>query len=106
MTSRRYGYPNRNAGGLLPAVPLAVGVALGFVMGAVVELLLLGEGWRAVFEDVVYPFSFVLAMMGVFLGGLLLLVAEHQGDKPRAWRAAGVFVASSVLAALLFWGAF
>jgi len=81
-------------------------VALGFVMGAVVELLLLGEGWRAVFEDVVYPFSFVLAMMGVFLGGLLLLVAEHQGDKPRAWRAAGVFVASSVLAALLFWGAF
>jgi hypothetical protein len=84
---------------------LAVAVAFGFALGAIVEVLLMGEGWRAVFEDVLYPLSFVVAMAGVFLGGFMLLAAEHDGNQPRAWRAVGVFVASTVFAALLFWGA-
>ena len=54
-------------------VPLAIGVALGFAMRALAELFLLGRGWRTTFEEGVYPFSFVLAMTGVFMGGLLLL---------------------------------
>jgi hypothetical protein len=44
-------------------------------------------------------------MAGVFMGGIMLLAAEHEGDQRRAWRAAAVFVASTVFAALLFWGA-
>jgi hypothetical protein len=74
---------------------VAAGVALGFALGAVAETLLMGGVWLAVLEDVLYPFS----------GGLLLLAAEHDGDQRRAWRAAAVFVASTVFAALLFWGA-
>ena len=104
MTSRGHHYRNRS-GGRIPVVPLAIGVALGFAMGALAELFLLGQGWRTTFEEGVYPFSFVLAIAGVFMGGFLLLAAERQGDLPRAWRAVGVFVTSSVLAALLFWGA-
>jgi uncharacterized membrane protein len=86
-------------------IPFAIGVALGFAMGALAELFLLGEGWRTTFEEGVYPFTFVLAIAGVLLGGILLLAAEREGDRPRAWRSVAVFVASSVLAALLFWGA-
>ena len=86
-------------------VGLAVGVAVGFVLGALVEIFLLGDGWRSTFEESVYPISFVVAIGGVVFGGLLLLWAEREGDRPRAWRAAAVFVASAVLAALLFWGA-
>jgi len=86
-------------------VAVAVGIAFGFAMGALVELFLLGQGWRTTFKEGVYPLSFVLAMSGVVLGGFLLVRAEYEGDRPRAWRAAAVFVASSVLAALLFWGA-
>ena len=84
---------------------MAFGVAVGFVIGALVELLLLGDGWRSTFEESVYPISFVVAIAGVVFGGFLLLGAEHQEDRGRAWRAAAVFVASAVLAALLFWGA-
>ena len=84
---------------------LAVGLALGFVLGALVEIFLLGDGWRTTFEDGVYPLSFVVALGGVLLGGFLLLSAEREGDRARAWRATGVFVASAVLAALLFWAA-
>jgi hypothetical protein len=86
-------------------VLLAIGVALGFAMRALAELFLLGRGWRTTFEQGVYPFSLVLAMAGVFMGGIMLLAAEHEGDQRRAWRAAAVFVASTVFAALLFWGA-
>jgi hypothetical protein len=86
-------------------IPLAIGVALGFAMGALAELFLLGEGWRTTFEEGVYPFTFVLAIAGVLIGGILLLLAEREGDRLRAWRSVTVFVASSVLAALLFWGA-
>jgi hypothetical protein len=86
-------------------IPFAIGVALGFAMGALAELFLLGEGWRTTFEEGVYPFTFVLAIAGVLLGGILLLLAEREGDRLRAWRSVTVFVASSVLAALLFWGA-
>jgi hypothetical protein len=84
---------------------VAVGVAIGFAVGALVELFLLGEGWRITFKEGIYPFSFILAMGGVLLGGIMLVTAEGDGDRPRAWRAAAVFVVSSVLAALLFWGA-
>jgi hypothetical protein len=84
---------------------VAVGVAVGFVIGALVELLLLGYSWRSTFEESVYPISFVVAIGGVVFGGLLLLGAERKGDWPRAWRAAAVFVASAVLASVLFWGA-
>jgi hypothetical protein len=75
------------------------------VIGALVEIFLLGDGWRSTFEESVYPISFVVAIAGVVFGGLLLLWAEREKDQPRAWRAAAVFVASAVLAALLFWGA-
>jgi len=84
---------------------VAVGVAVGFVIGALVEIFLLGDVWRSTFEESVYPIAFVVAIGGVVLGGLLLLGAEREKDWPRAWRAAAVFVASAVLAALLFWGA-
>ena len=84
---------------------MAVGLAVGFVIGALVELLLLGDGWRSTFEESVYPIAFVVAIAGVVFGGLLLLWAERERDRPRAWGAAAVFVASAVLAALLFWGA-
>jgi hypothetical protein len=104
MTSRGHHHRSRHSGRTW-AVPLAIGVALGFAIGALAELFLLGQGWRTTFEEGVYPFSFVLAIAGVFMGGFLLLAAEREGDRPRAWRAVGVFVASSVLAALLFWGA-
>ncbi len=87
------------------AVGAAIGVAVGFMIGAVVEIMLLGDGWRSTFEESVYPISFMVAIAGVVFGGLLLLWAERVGDRPRAWRAAAVFVASAVLAALLFWGA-
>jgi hypothetical protein len=103
-TSRGHHFRSRHGGRAWP-VPLAIGATLGFAMGALAELFLLGQGWRTTFEEGVYPFSFVLAMAGVFLGGLLLLAAEREGNRPRAWRSVGVFVASSVLAALLFWGA-
>jgi hypothetical protein len=104
VTSRGHHYRN-SRGGRIPVVPLAIGVALGFAMRALAELFLLGRGWRTTFEEGVYPFSFVLAMAGVFMGGFLLLAAEHEGDQRRAWRAVAVFVVSSVFAALLFWGA-
>ena len=109
-----YHYRNRSGGRIAVvalAIALAIGVAFGFAMGALAErLFLLGEGWHTTFEEGVYPLSFVLAIVvlaiaGVCMGGFLLLAAERQGDLPGAWRALGVFVASSVLAALVFWGA-
>jgi hypothetical protein len=84
---------------------VAAGVALGFAMGAAAEVLLMGGGWFSVLEDVLYPLAFLFSLVGAFSGGFLLIVAEHEGDQHRAWRAVAVFVASSVLAALLFWGA-
>jgi hypothetical protein len=86
-------------------VGVAFGLAVGFVIGALVEILLLGDGWHSTFEESVYPISFVVAIGGVVFGGFLLLWAEREGDWPRAWRAAAVFLASAVLAAVLFWGA-
>jgi hypothetical protein len=88
----------------VPAVGAVVGVALGFAMGAVAEVFLMGGGWYSVLEDVLYPLAFLFALMGAFSGGFLLLTAEHEGDQRRAWRAVAVFVASTVFAALLFWG--
>ena len=105
MTSRGHTSRHRPARGRASGVGLAVGVAVGFVLGALVEIFLLGDGWRSTFEESVYPISFVVAIAGVVYGGLLLLAAERDSDQPRAWRAAAVFVASAVLAALLFWGA-
>jgi hypothetical protein len=104
MTSRGHHYCTRS-GGRISVVPMAIGVALGFAMGAVAQVFLMGGGWYAVFEDVVYPLAFVFALAGAFSGGFLLLAAEHEGDQRRAWRAVAVFVASTVFAALLFWGA-
>ena len=80
-------------------------MAVGFVIGAMVEIFLLLDVWRSTFEESVYPIAFLVAIAGVVFGGYLLLGAEREGDRPRAWRAAAVFVASAVLAALLFWGA-
>jgi hypothetical protein len=87
----------------VPAVGVAAGVALGFALGVVTEVFLMGS-WFAVLEDVLYPLAFLFSLAGAFSGGLLLLSAEYEGDQRRAWRAAAVFVASSVFAALLFWG--
>ena len=105
MTSRGHTSRHRPPRGRASGVGLTVGVAVGFVLGALVEIFLLGDGWRSTFEESVYPISFVVAIAGVVYGGLLLLAAERDRDQPRAWRAAAVFVASAVLAALLFWGA-
>jgi len=44
-------------------------------------------------------------VVGAFVGGFLLLAAEHAGDRASAWRAAAVFVASAALASVVFWGA-
>lgn len=105
MTSRgsvtRHRMPRRRA----PVLPVLGGLALGFALGAVVEVLLMGGGWRELLRDVLYPLAFVFAVSGAVVGGFLLLSAEHEGDQARAWRAVAVFVASAVLAALLFWGA-
>lgn len=84
---------------------LALGATVGVVLGAVFEALMTGDNWHSLVEDILYPLAFLLAVLGVLWGGLLLLAAEHGGDQQRAWRAAAVFVASAVLAALLFWGA-
>jgi|SRR5215208_3150953 len=105
MTSQGQAVRHRRSRRRVPAVGAVVGVALGFAMGAVAEVFLMGGGWYSVLEDVIYPLAFVFALTGAFSGGFLLLTAERQGDRPRAWRSVGVFVASSVLAALLFWGA-
>ena len=105
MSSRGHYSRHRLSRGSTPWVGVAVWVAVGFVIGALVEILLLGDGWRSTFEESVYPIAFVVAIAGVVFGGLLLLGAEREKDQPRAWRAAAVFVASAVLAALLFWGA-
>jgi hypothetical protein len=86
-------------------VSVVVALAVGVAMGAVAQVFLMGGGWYSVLEDVVYPLAFVLALAGAFSGGFLLLAAEHEGDQRRAWRAVAVFVASTVFAALLFWGA-
>jgi hypothetical protein len=105
MTSHGQAIRRRRARRSVPRVGVVVGVALGFAMGAVAETLLMGAVWFAVLEDVLYPLAFVFSLAGAFSGGFLLLAAEHGGDQRRAWRAAAVFVASTVFAALLFWGA-
>jgi hypothetical protein len=78
---------------------------LGFALGVVAEVILMGGGWFAVLEDILYPLAFLFSLAGAFSGGFLLLVAEHKGDQRRAWRAVAVFMASTVFAALLFWRA-
>lgn len=78
-------------------------MALSFVLGAVAEVMVTPGGWEAVSQDLLYPLAFLLAVGGVLLGAFLLVAAEQEGNQQRAWRAA-VFVASAVLAALLFWG--
>jgi hypothetical protein len=105
MTSHGHAIRRRRARRNASAAGVVVGVALGFAMGAVAEVLLTGGGWYSILEDVLYPLAFLFSLVGAFSGGFLLIVAEHEGDQRRAWRAAAVFVASTVLAALLFWGA-
>ena len=105
MTSRGQVSGHRRIRRRVPAIGVVAGVALGFAMGAIAEVFMMGGGWYSVLEDVLYPLAFVFALMGAFSGGFLLLAAEHEGDQRRAWRAVAVFVASTVFAALLFWGA-
>jgi hypothetical protein len=88
----------------VPVVGVAAGVALGFALGVVTEVILMGGVWFAVLEDVLYPLAFLFSLAGAFSGGFLLLSAEYEGDQRRAWRAAAVFVASTIFAAVLFWG--
>ena len=104
MSSRGYSRHRRERR-RVPLAAVTIGVTIGFALGSLAELFLLGQGWRTTFEEGVYPLSFVLAIAGVVFGGILLLGAEREGDRPRAWRAAAVFVSSSILAAVLFWGA-
>jgi hypothetical protein len=104
VTSHGQAIRRRRTRRSLPRVGVVAGVALGFAMGAVAEVLLMGGGWYSILEEVLYPLAFVFSLAGAFSGGFLLLAAEHAGDQRRAWRAAAVFVTSSVFAALLFWG--
>ena len=104
MTSHGQAIRRRRTRRSVPRVGVVVGVALGFAMGAVAEVLLMGGGWYSVLEEVLYPLAFVFSLAGAFSGGFMLLAAEHEGDQRRAWRAVAVFVTSSMFAALLFWG--
>jgi hypothetical protein len=105
MTSSSHIIRRRRSRRRVPVAGVKVGVALGFAMGAVAEALMMGGGWYSVVEAVLYPLAFVFSLMGTFSGAFMLLSAEHDGDQRRAWRAAAVFVASSMFAAVLFWGA-
>jgi hypothetical protein len=103
MTSSSHIIRRRRSRRRVPVVGVAAGVALGFALGVVTEVFLMGS-WFAVLEDVLYPLAFLFSLAGAFSGGLLLLSAEYEGDQRRAWRAAAVFVASTVFASVLFWG--
>ena len=105
MTSSSHIIRRRCSRQRVPVAGVAVGVVLGFALGVVGEVILMGGGWFAVLEDVLYPLAFVFSLAGAFSGGFLLLAAEHEGDQRRAWRAVAVFMASTVFAALLFWEA-
>jgi hypothetical protein len=105
MTSSSHIIRRRRSRRQVPgAAGVAVGVALGFGLGVVAEVFLAGGGWFAALEDVLYPLAFLFSLAGAFAGGVLLLSAEFEGDQRRAWRSATVFVASTVFAAVLFWG--
>jgi hypothetical protein len=104
MTSHGQAIRRRRTRRSVPRVGVVAGVALGFAMGVVAEVLLMGGGWYSVLEEVLYPLTFLFSLVAAFSGGFLLIVAEHEGDQRRAWRALAVFVTSSVFAALLFWG--
>ena len=104
MSSSSHVIRRRRGRRRVPVAGVAVGVALGFALGAVTEVILMGGVWFAVLEDVLYPLAFLFSLAGAFSGGLLLLSAEYEGDQRRAWRAAAVFVASTIFAAVLFWG--
>jgi hypothetical protein len=105
MTSSSHIIRRRRSGRRVPVAGVVVGVALGFALGVIAEVFLMGGGWFTVLEDVLYPLAFLFSLAGAFSGRFLLIVAEHEEDQRRAWRALAVFVASTVLAALLFWGA-
>jgi hypothetical protein len=105
MTSQGHVSRQRRRRRVVPVVGVVMALAVGVAMGAVAQVFLMGGGWYSVLEDVVYPLAFVFALAGAFSGGFLLLAAEQEGDQRRAWRAVAVFVASTVFAALLFWGA-
>ena len=105
MTSSSHIIRRRRSRRRVPVVGVAAGVALGFALGVVTEVILMGGVWFAVLEDVLYPLAFLFSLAGAFSGGFLLLWAEYEGDQRRAWRAAAVFVASTLFAAVLFWGA-
>jgi hypothetical protein len=104
MTSHGQAIRRRRSRRRDPVASVAVGVALGFALGVVAEVILMGGGWFAILEDVLYPLAFLFSLAGAFSGGFLLLSAEYEGDQRRAWRAAAVFVASTIFAAVLFWG--
>ena len=80
-------------------------MVVGFFLGAVTDAIVTMGGWEAVMKDLLTPLLFALAVVGAFAGGFLLLAAEHAGDRASAWRAAAVYVASAVLASVVFWGA-
>jgi hypothetical protein len=104
MSSSSHIIRRRRSRRRIPVAGVAAGVALGFALGAVAEVILMGGGWFAVLEEVLYPLAFLFSLAGAFSSGFLLLSAEYEGDQGRAWRAAAVFVASTVFAAVLFWG--
>jgi hypothetical protein len=104
MTSSSHITRHRRSRRRVPVAGVVAGVALGFALGVVTEVILMGGVWLAVLEEVLYPLAFVFSLAGAFSGGLLLLSAEYEGDQRRAWRAAAVFVASTIFAAVLFWG--
>jgi hypothetical protein len=105
MTSSSHIIRARRSRRRVPVAGVVVGVALGFAMGVVAEVLFRDGGWYSILEEVLYPLAFLFSLAGAFSSGIMLLAAEHDGDQRRAWRAAAVFVASTVFAALLFWGA-
>jgi hypothetical protein len=104
MTSHGQVTRHRRSRRGVPTAGAAAGVALGFALGVVAEVILMGGGWFELLEDVLYPLAFLFSLVGAFSGGFLLLSAEYEGDQRRAWRAAAVFVASTIFAAVLFWG--
>lgn len=84
MTSGSHITRHRRSRRRVTADGVAAGVAVGFAMGVIAEVLLMGGGWYAVLEDILYPLAFVFSLAGAFSGGFLLLSAEHEGDQRRA----------------------
>src|SRR5215216_3361444 len=83
MTSHGQAIRRRRTHRGFPAVGVVVGIAAGFAMGAVAEVLLMGGGWYSVVENVLYPLAFMFALVGAFSGGFTACGGTRRGPVAR-----------------------